>query len=166
MKSFLTAFSMLFLLTACSQPGVPLSDPSENPDQVTVTNFEECVQETGTVMESYPRQCRFEDMVFIEEIDQIQPADDVEGPGMMAFLESALQERLETEQAIDIQVDQLADEHVRGMFQVEGDQAGAIFLAAWDQGEWVVVYAGNGVINCDVLEPYNFPENMMEDCEA
>lgn len=35
-----------------------------------VTNFEECVQAGNPVMESYPRQCRAGDELFVEEIDE------------------------------------------------------------------------------------------------
>lgn len=32
-----------------------------------INSFDGCVAATGQVMESYPRQCRYEDMVFVEE---------------------------------------------------------------------------------------------------
>jgi hypothetical protein len=33
-----------------------------------VTNFNECVAAGGPVMESYPRQCRYGDKTFVEEV--------------------------------------------------------------------------------------------------
>ncbi len=167
MKRFLSLFSLAILLTACggSDSPVALSDPSENPDQLIVTSFDECVLATGVVMESYPRQCRFEDMLFIEELSQIEPAEGVvPGEEMMVFLESGLQDYLSIDQAIDIQVDQQADDHVRGTFQPDGETAGALFLAAWLDGEWEIAYAGNGAISCADLEEYAFPEEMISDC--
>lgn len=39
-----------------------------------VTNFEECVAMGNPVMESYPRQCRHEDMTFVEDITKVPRA--------------------------------------------------------------------------------------------
>ena len=51
---------VLFILVACT---------TEQP-QIKVTNFEECVQAGNPVMESFPRQCRNEDQIFVEEISE------------------------------------------------------------------------------------------------
>lgn len=42
---------------------VPTTTPS-----VVVSNFEECARVVGVVMESYPRQCRYQDQTFVEEV--------------------------------------------------------------------------------------------------
>ena len=34
----------------------------------TVTNFDECVKETGIVLESYPRQCSYNGKTYTEEV--------------------------------------------------------------------------------------------------
>jgi len=39
-------------------------------EEVTVTNFDECVDAGNTVMESYPRQCIHKDTTYTEEIDE------------------------------------------------------------------------------------------------
>lgn len=42
-----------------------------------ITNFEECAAAGNPVMESYPRQCRADGRLFVEEIDEpIVPPDD------------------------------------------------------------------------------------------
>jgi len=49
----------------------------------TPTNFEECVAAGNAVMESYPRQCRSNDVTFVEEIEPIverSPAKNYCGP--------------------------------------------------------------------------------------
>ena len=38
-------------------------------EEKEITNFEECATAGNPVMESYPRQCRSGDMIFVEEID-------------------------------------------------------------------------------------------------
>lgn len=46
-----------FTLAACTATGAE------------ITSFEECIAAGNPVMESYPRQCRAGDTVFVEEID-------------------------------------------------------------------------------------------------
>jgi hypothetical protein len=41
---------------------------------------------------------------------------------------------------------------------------GGIFLAAKVNGEWKIVFDGNGQIECKIFKPYNFPSNMISDC--
>ena len=48
---------------------------SEKNNQVSVTNFEECVEAGNPVMESYPRQCQHGEQIFSEEIEQTVGAD-------------------------------------------------------------------------------------------
>lgn len=54
-------------LAACSAAGAD------------VTSFEECVAAGNPVMESYPRQCRSGDTVFVEEIDEAVNPDAEQG---------------------------------------------------------------------------------------
>ncbi len=45
--------------------------------KMNVTNFEECVAAGNPVMESYPRQCRADGVLYVEEInDTSKPAND------------------------------------------------------------------------------------------
>ena len=41
---------------------------TNNPIPIVVTNFEECVTTGSPVMESYPRQCRYDNQTFVEGI--------------------------------------------------------------------------------------------------
>jgi len=45
----------------------------QNNAKPDVTSFEECVAAGNPVMESYPRQCRHGDTLFVEEIEPTQP---------------------------------------------------------------------------------------------
>lgn len=59
-----------------------------NPANAEVTSFEECVAAGNPVMESYPRQCRADGVLFVEQIEQdanvrvdmLQAGDLVESP--------------------------------------------------------------------------------------
>lgn len=49
------------------------SEPTESAEPVAtteVTDFESCVEVTGIVMESYPRQCAHEGTTYVEEIEE------------------------------------------------------------------------------------------------
>lgn len=56
---------------ATTTPAVRQPDP-----EPTVTDFFSCVDVTGTILESYPRQCVFSDKTFVEQIKEL-----VEVPG-------------------------------------------------------------------------------------
>ncbi|MBD3282489.1 MAG: hypothetical protein GF387_02670, partial [Candidatus Portnoybacteria bacterium] len=66
---------------------------------------------------------------------------------------------------ISLSIEEEAENHVRGSIRFESNSgAGGIFLAAKVNGEWRLVFDGNGAIPCEELERYNFPEKMKEDC--
>lgn len=74
-KGILVALSAIALLFAAGFSVWYLGSQKEdkNPDEVytgQVTNFEECVAAGNSVMESYPRQCRHNGTIYIEEIKQ------------------------------------------------------------------------------------------------
>jgi len=73
MKILILTFSILTLIfiSACSQ--------------IKITNFEECIAAGNPIMESYPRQCRANDITFVEEIDNgIIPTTDSDDVGPLA----------------------------------------------------------------------------------
>jgi hypothetical protein len=41
---------------------------------------------------------------------------------------------------------------------------GGNFLAAKIDNQWKIIYDGNGEISCQLVESYNFPEEMISDC--
>ncbi len=48
------------------------------PTQIVVTNFEECEKIGSTIMESYPRQCRYGDQSFSEDIgNELEKSDKI-----------------------------------------------------------------------------------------
>jgi hypothetical protein len=64
--------ALVLVFSACTTPqgGSEIDNGQGNSQEVTVTNFEECVNAGNPVMESYPRQCSHEGQTFIEEIDE------------------------------------------------------------------------------------------------
>ncbi len=65
---------------------------------------------------------------------------------------------------INIRVSQTTANHARGTVQFAGERGGGMFLAVKDQGTWDVVVDGHGVYECNFVEPYDFPQEMVEDC--
>lgn len=72
-----------------------------------------------------------------------------------------------------VTVSKSTDTHMRGMVSftptkaqleagMQGD--GGIFLAAKVDGQWKLVFDGNGVIDCKLVNQYNFPSDMISDC--
>jgi len=55
--------------------------------------------------------------------------------------------------------------HAQGGIKFAGEESGAGWFAAKDSnGQWVIVYDGQGVIPCDDIEPYSFPKDMIPEC--
>jgi len=66
---------------------------------------------------------------------------------------------------IKVTIAQSTEQHVRGgvLFGEGGQGEGGNFLATKVDGEWKLVFDGNGGVACKDLEPYGFPENMIND---
>lgn len=73
MKKFILSISVLALIFIAACTGI------------NITNFEECIAAGNPAMESYPRQCRANDITFVEEIeDGIIPTTDTGDVGPLA----------------------------------------------------------------------------------
>lgn len=59
------------------------------------------------------------------------------------------------------------DRYLRGLVQVgePGPGSSGLFLAAKIEGEWEIVFDGNGSFSCSNTRGYGFPEYMISDCE-
>ena len=57
------------------------------------------------------------------------------------------------------------DDHIRGSakFNEEPDKT-YLFLAAKQDGKWQLVFEGDEAVPCDVVDGFNFPEDMISDC--
>jgi hypothetical protein len=64
---------------------------------------------------------------------------------------------------LSVTIDQQTEQHVRGNIKFETDTGGGIFFATKIDGQWQIVFDGNGHIPCDLSE-YGFPNQMLTDC--
>jgi hypothetical protein len=69
LPAILTVFVIFFLIMP------KIKENREKNNQISVTNFEECVAAGNPVMESYPRQCRHGEQTFVEDVGQIVGGD-------------------------------------------------------------------------------------------
>ncbi len=71
-----------------------------------------------------------------------------------------------TVEDLEITFSEIQNNHIKGMVEVDGGGPGNAggFLASNINGDWELVWHGNGVYECSVLENYSFPENMKEGC--
>ncbi len=69
---------------------------------------------------------------------------------------------------VDLTVSQAAEEHLKGevVFEPGGPENSGIFLAAKIDGQWQLVFDGNGSFSCQMLEDYDFPEEMKQGCAS
>ena len=65
--------------------------------------------------------------------------------------------------SLTVNVEQETENHARGSINFTSDQPGGIFLAAKVDGQWQIVFDGNGQIPCS-LSQYGFPSEMLADC--
>ena len=84
-----------------------------------------------------------------------------------------LGEKYSSETIDKIIIKKSTEDHMRGMvnflptkedLEVGRGGEGGMFLAAKIDGEWRLIYDGNGVIKCSLVNKYNFPSDMITDC--
>lgn len=54
--------------------------------------------------------------------------------------------------------------HASGGVKFGGEMGGGWWLAYNDNGNWMIVQDGNGTVTCEIIEPYNFPTDMVPEC--
>ncbi|HEY4695153.1 MAG TPA: hypothetical protein VIH52_04310 [Candidatus Nanoarchaeia archaeon] len=53
----------------------------------------------------------------------------------------------------------------KGSVGTKGEETGGgYFLAVRDNGKWLIAYDGQANPNCEEVNPYNFPANMVPEC--
>jgi len=65
---------------------------------------------------------------------------------------------------ITIKVDKYTAMHARGIVQFSDGSKEGLFLAVKEDGKWNLVFDGNGMYQCEIVESYDFPEDMIMDC--
>lgn len=62
-----------------------------------------------------------------------------------------------------VTINKETENFIRGSVSFAPDAADGIFLAAKIDGEWQIIFDGNGQISCS-LSKYGFPSEMLADC--
>lgn len=98
---------------------------------------------------------------------EYQPVAGNDNPAVIA-LKKIFAEKYDYEEE-DIEIDISIDhgEYIRGGVRfgaIDGPGSGGIFFATMKDGEYVLVYDGNGGVDCSLLTSYNFPEDMRVGC--
>jgi hypothetical protein len=74
---------------------------------------------------------------------------------------------------ISVTVSEMTNDHARGYVGFLNTSAGedefnepsgGLFLATRIDGNWTVIFDGSGIVVCEVIDPYNFPEDMIGEC--
>jgi hypothetical protein len=68
------------------------------------------------------------------------------------------------EEEIIVGISDRTDIYAMGGVSFKGELSGGWFLAAKLDGEWEIVQDGNGTIICQIIEPYDFPGDMVPTC--
>ncbi len=65
---------------------------------------------------------------------------------------------------IDVSYGEQLAQVARGSVKAKDEMGGAGWFAAVDNGKWIVVYVGQGVPECDQVNPYPFPTSWISHC--
>jgi len=186
LPAILVVFVIFFLIMP------QIRENKEKNNQISVTNFEECVAAGNQVMESYPRQCRHGEQTFTEDIKQIVGGDKDEHGCIgsagyswcerknkcLRVWEEPCYENLSQEiqylladkynkpvDQVNITITRQTDMHASGsvLFGAGGPGEGGVFLVAKIDELWQVVFDGNGSVDCDKMhEKYKFPDEILK----
>lgn len=106
------------------------------------------------------------------KIDSVFPADDLSAEQIAKSVEKVkimkgLVAAKYSKQAIDISATiglERGENFVRGNYEFIDSSSQGMFLGAKINGEWKLVYAGDGNYTCSSVAEYNFPSDMIEGC--
>jgi len=138
---------------------VPTTTPGDSASSSTVTNFTECAAAGNPIMESYPRQCSANGQTFTEVIE----GNDNASTTIKAITDLFIAKYPKYAATLFIKINAQTDAHARGSVSFVEGEPGGIFLAVKVEGQWQIVFDGNGAIPCS-LSSYNFPASMLSDC--
>jgi len=184
MKSRLLVFGvitvLLFGLNGCflKQLQQPVEEPEVVEDDGELQELEEKIRElekqiddmedfeikAGDDEEDEDVEEDKEDESEDEEAEEEPAADNVEGGDIEPFQELFGEKFGEDPSDINIEINKNTGTHVQGLVNIRGEIGGGWFLAAKVDGEWVIAADGNGVVMCDLIEPYDFPSDLAPEC--
>lgn len=62
------------------------------------------------------------------------------------------------------EINKQTNPYASGVVKFGQEIGGAMWLAYKNNGQWKIIWDGNGVIPCATIQPYNFPVNMVPEC--
>lgn len=65
---------------------------------------------------------------------------------------------------VTVKVDKIDGIHAQGTVQFAKEAGGGWFLAYRDGANWKIVQDGNGMVTCEIVDPYLFPTTMVSEC--
>lgn len=65
---------------------------------------------------------------------------------------------------VDLTVQNNTGTYAKGGVKFSGEIGGGWWLAAKEEGGWIIAADGNGTVMCADIEPYNFPTSMVPEC--
>lgn len=65
---------------------------------------------------------------------------------------------------VSVTINKNTGTHASGSVKFTGEMGGAMWLAYNDGEKWKIVFDGQGTISCSVIEPYDFPTDMVSEC--
>lgn len=83
----------------------------------------------------------------------------------MESVETAMKNKYGWGDNYTVKVENISGAYAQGIFYpTDGSPGGGAFLAVQGETGWQIVWDGNGAVNCDEIELYDFPINMLSQC--
>ncbi|HPN67406.1 MAG TPA: hypothetical protein PLZ62_02005 [bacterium] len=99
------------------------------------------------------------------EAQSQQPTVDVPDNDVTSSLKNIFAQKFSKPVAdISVNVTAEAQNHVKGLVKAADEISGGMFFATNINGNWEVVWDGNGTYECSLLDQYGFPDYMKEGC--
>jgi hypothetical protein len=113
----------------------------------------------------------FNESLFLEERKGEYLIKSFERDEYVNFRESAIKSLFAEKYKKDVSditvvITQGSEDHLRGLVTIEpgGNENSGMFLVARSNEEWVLIFDGQGSYSCEMVQEYDFPEDMVGDC--
>lgn len=95
---------------------------------------------------------------------EAQPVQEPQVTNEQAITEAMAAKYSKTTSETDLSINMIDENHASGVVIFEGEVAGGWWLAAKQNGNWIIVADGNGTVMCSDIDAYNFPTDMVPEC--
>lgn len=133
---------------------------------------EKVAEPTGVKIIDAPESTESEDLEEVEEDTEEDLADEVaveaeeeSEEDIIVALKELFAEKYDKEvEDMTVTISELEGDYLVGGVKFEGEVAGAHVLAAKVDGEWTLVFDGNGTIPCEGVDAVDFPASLVAEC--